>query len=72
MLTKPINPWWTVLAGFMGCALAGGIIMIYVFSFFTNTISEDNQFDREVLAFCFTFFLIRFDFSGTYTTWCYK
>ena len=56
MLNRPINSWWNVLAGTIGNAFNAGIVLIYVISFYTNAISTDNQFDREILSFSFTCF----------------
>jgi predicted MFS family arabinose efflux permease len=58
MLNKPINPWWNVLAGFIGNFFTAGVVLIYAISFYTKAISTDNQFDRGVLSFSFTCFLI--------------
>ncbi len=58
MFNRPINAWWTVAAGALGVAVGGGLFVVYVFSVLTKPIAADLGFDRSVLSFSVTCFLI--------------
>lgn len=47
MINKPINRWWTVLAGAMGCAAGAGVVATYVFGIFIKAISAEYGWDRS-------------------------
>ena len=47
MLSRPINRWWTVLAGAMGCAAGAGVVATYVFGIFIKAISAEYGWDRS-------------------------
>ena len=47
MLDRPINRWWTVLAGAMGCAAGAGVVATYVFGIFIKAISAEYGWDRS-------------------------
>lgn len=47
MFNKPINRWWTVVAGAIGCAAGAGVVAGYVFGVFIKGISEEFAWDRS-------------------------
>ena len=47
MLNRPINRWWNVLAGAMGCAAGAGVVATYVFGIFIKAISNEYAWDRS-------------------------
>lgn len=47
MFDRPINRWWTVLAGAMGCAAGAGVVATYVFGIFVKAISAEFGWDRS-------------------------
>lgn len=58
MLNRPINRWWTVLAGAMGCAAGAGVVATYVFGIFIKAISAEYGWDRSATTLsisCFYF-----------------
>lgn len=46
VFVRPINRWWTVLAGALGCAAGGGIIASYAFGLFIKAVAEDFGWGR--------------------------
>lgn len=56
MFNRPINRWWTVLAGAMGCAAGAGVVATYVFGIFIKAISEEYGWDRAVTTAGISFF----------------
>lgn len=64
MFSKPINAWWTVAAGALGVAVGAGIFIVYVLSVMTKPIVADLGFDRSVLSFSATCFLIANGFGA--------
>ena len=47
-LNRPLNRWFTVLAGALGCAAGSGVISSYVFGMFIKAISDEYGWDRSV------------------------
>lgn len=47
MFNRPINRWYTVLAGAMGCAAGAGVVATYVFGVFIKAISAEFGWDRS-------------------------
>jgi predicted MFS family arabinose efflux permease len=58
MFDKPINRWWTVLAGALGCAVGAGIISVYVLGVFTKDISAEFGWGRSFTTAGTTCFFI--------------
>ena len=58
MFDRPINRWWTVLAGGMGCAAGAGVVATYVFGIFIKAIAAEYGWDRSATTLsisCFYF-----------------
>lgn len=47
MFNKPINRWWTVVAGVLGCAGGAGMIATYALGVFIKPISAEFGWDRS-------------------------
>lgn len=47
MFTKPVNRWWTVVAGALGCAVGAGVVATYVLGVFVKSISTEFGWDRS-------------------------
>ena len=47
MFNKPINRWWTVVAGALGNAVGTGVVASYVLGVFVKNISEDFGWERS-------------------------
>ena len=47
MFSKPINRWWTVLAGVLGCGVGAGVVATYVLGVFIKPISAEFGWDRS-------------------------
>jgi MFS family permease len=62
LVGKP-NRWWTVVGGAMGNAVGAGIFMVYAFGIFGKAISTEYSWDREIISFCFTAFLVATGFG---------
>jgi len=58
MASKSISRWWTVAAGTLGTGLGVGIFIIYVLGALTKPMVADLGFDRSVIAFSLTCFLL--------------
>lgn len=58
MNSPTINRWWTVLSGFIGTAMGVGIFVVFVLSGLTKPMAADLGFDRSVISFSLTCFLI--------------
>jgi predicted MFS family arabinose efflux permease len=57
--TRPLNRWYTVLAGALGCAAGSGVVSSYVFGMFIKAISAEYHWDRSVVTaaiLCFYIF----------------
>jgi MFS family permease len=57
------NPWWTVVGGAMGNAVGAGIFMVYAFGIFGKAIATEYSWDREIISYCFTAFLVATGFG---------
>ena len=62
LVAKP-NPWWTVVGGAMGNAVGAGIFMVYAFGIFGKAISTEYLWDREIISYCFSAFLLATGFG---------
>lgn len=58
MFGKPINRWWTVLAGALGCAVGAGVVVTYVLGIFVKSISNEFGWDRSYTTAGLTCFFI--------------
>ena len=47
MLNGPINRWWTVAAGALGCAGGAGVVATYALGIFVKSISAEFGWDRS-------------------------
>lgn len=47
MFHTPINRWWTVVAGALGCAVGAGVVATYVLGIFVKSISHEFGWDRS-------------------------
>ena len=47
MFNKPVNRWWTVFAGALGCAVGAGVVATYVLGVFVKSISAEFAWDRS-------------------------
>lgn len=59
-----INRWWIVVAGAMGTAVGGGIVMLYAFGLLAKAFSTEFGWDRSVQAFCLTSYLVANGFGS--------
>lgn len=48
LTSQPLNRWFTVFAGALGCAAGSGVISSYVFGMFIKSISSEYGWDRSV------------------------
>ena len=55
------SPWWTVIAGAVGCALGAGVLIIYTFGVLASAMATEFGWSRTVYANSLTCFLV---FSG--------
>jgi MFS family permease len=62
LVAKP-NRWWTVVGGGMGNAVGAGIFMVYAFGIFGKAIATEYSWDREIISYCFTAFLVATGFG---------
>ncbi len=60
MFKKPVNRWWTVLAGALGCAGGSGVVASWVFGVFVKEISRDFGWQRTVTTAGIFFFYLAF------------
>ncbi|HJQ17202.1 MAG TPA: MFS transporter [Allosphingosinicella sp.] len=58
MFNRPLNPWWSVVAGFFGSAVGAGTIMVYVYGQLAVAMAAEFAWSREVIARNLTAFLI--------------
>lgn len=58
MFSKPINRWWTVFAGAIGCAAGAGVVSSYVFGIFIKEISAEYGWDRSATTASISCFYI--------------
>lgn len=58
MSSPRVNRWWTVASGFLGTGFGIGIFIVYVLGGLTKPMAADLGFDRSVIAFSMTCFLI--------------
>lgn len=56
MFDKPLNRWWTVVAGVLGNAVGAGAVSGYVLGIFTKSISADFGWDRSFTTLGLTCF----------------
>lgn len=55
--------WWTVVAGALGSAVGAGIFMVYAFGILGKALTGDYGWDRSVVQYCFTSFLVATGFG---------
>lgn len=58
MNSPKINRWWTVASGFLGTGLGIGVFITFVVGGLTKPMAADLGFDRSVISFSLTCFLI--------------
>lgn len=58
MLTRRINPWWTVVAGAFGSAVGAGTIMVYTYGILAAAMGAEYGWSRALLARNMTAFLV--------------
>lgn len=58
MLNKPINRWWTVVAGAIGAGLGAGVIMTYAFGIMGKAMIADLGWTRDFVANLMGMFLL--------------
>lgn len=58
LLNKPINRWWTVVAGALGSAVGAGTIMVYAYGILAAAMTAELGWSRELVARNMTAFLI--------------
>lgn len=61
MFDKPINRWWTVVAGALGCASGAGVVATYVLGVFVKSISDEFSWERSYTTAGISLFFL---FSG--------
>lgn len=55
--------WWIVVAGALGSAVGAGIFMVYAFGILGKALISDFGWDRSVVQYCFTSFLVATGFG---------
>lgn len=55
--------WWIVVAGAFGSAVGAGIFMVYAFGILGKALTSDYGWDRSVVQYCFTSFLVATGFG---------
>src|SRR5688572_26803214 len=55
--------WWIVVAGALGSAVGAGIFMVYAFGILGKALITDFGWDRSVVQYCFTSFLVATGFG---------
>lgn len=50
VFSQPLNRWWTVFAGGLGCAAGCGVVSNYVFGMFIKAISAEYGWSRSVVT----------------------
>lgn len=63
LFNKPLNRWWTVLAGALGCAGGSGVVGSWVFGVFVKQISRDFGWERTVTTAGIFFFYLFYGFG---------
>jgi len=63
MNSRSINPWWTVIAGALACAVGAGVLIGYMWGIFAESIAAEFRWDRSTAAFCLTCFLVATGFG---------
>lgn len=58
------NPWWIVIAGALGAAVGAGIFMVYAFGILGRAVTSEYGWDRSVVQYCLTSFLIASGFGS--------
>lgn len=58
MFNAPLNRWWTVAAGALGCAAGAGVVASYVFGLFVKAIAAEYQWGRSETTASITCFYI--------------
>lgn len=58
------NVWWIVVAGAMGAAVGAGIFMVYAFGILGRALTSEHGWDRSVVQYCMTSFLIASGFGS--------
>ena len=57
------NAWWIVVAGALGSAVGAGIFMVYAFGILGKAVTSEYGWDRSVVQYCLTSFLIATGFG---------
>lgn len=55
--------WWIVVAGALGSSVGAGIFMVYAFGILGKALTSDYGWDRSVVQYCFTSFLVATGFG---------
>ncbi len=58
MFNKPINRWWTVVAGVLGSAVGAGVVGVYMFGVFAKAIGAEYGWTRASVALGLTVFAL--------------
>jgi MFS family permease len=58
LFDRPLNRWWTVLAGALGCAAGAGVVSSYVFGVFIKSISAEFHWERSYTTLGITSFFV--------------
>jgi len=64
LLTRPISPWWTVIAGGFAVAVGAGIVTAYMWGIFSKAIVAEFHWDRSTPALCLAIFLFATGFGS--------
>ena len=69
MLNRSINPWWTVVAGFLGSAVGAGTIMVYAYGILSAAMGEEFGWRRDTLSLNMTAFLVGSGLGTVFLGW---
>ncbi|HKR89326.1 MAG TPA: MFS transporter [Phenylobacterium sp.] len=69
MLSRSINPWWTVVAGFLGSAVGAGTIMVYAYGILSAAMGEEFGWSRDTLSLNMTAFLVGSGLGTVFLGW---
>jgi MFS family permease len=58
------STWWIVVAGALGTAVGAGIFMVYAFGILGKALTAEYQWDRSVVQYCLTSFLVATGFGA--------